>query len=65
MYRVLVEYDDGDSWDKEFEEAHDALAFYRRCADSRIVHGERATVKAQRREGEWKTVFKSEIFGLL
>ena len=63
-YRVLVEYEDGDSWDKSFYDAHEALDFYRRCADARITLMEKATVKAQRLDdGVWKTVFKSVIDG--
>ena len=62
-YRVLVEYDDGDSWDKGFEDAHEALAFYRKCVDARItVHDGGAVVKAQRLDGRgWTTVFKTKI----
>ena len=63
-YRVLVEYEDGDSWDKYFYSAHDALYFYRKCCDVRIQLIEDATVKAQRLDdGVWTTVFKSEVKG--
>lgn len=64
-YRVLVEYDDGDSWDKSFESAHEALDYYRKCCAMRRMLKDKATVSAQRLEdGGWKTVFKSEIYGL-
>ena len=64
-YRVLVEYDDGDSWDKEFDDSHEALDFYRKCSEVRRTLMEKATVSAQRRNGDgWLTVFKSESYGL-
>lgn len=64
-YRVLVEYDDGDSWDKEFDDSHEALDFYRKCSAMRRMLMEHAVVSAQRRERDgWKTVFKSESYGL-
>lgn len=63
-YRVLVEYADGDSWDKEFDGSREALDFYRKCSEVRRTLMEKATVSAQRREGDaWRTVFKSEFYG--
>ena len=63
-YRVLVEYDDGDSWDKQFRDAHEALEYYRGCSNVRMSFYDKATVKAQRLDdGEWTTVFKSTTYG--
>ena len=63
-YRVLVEYEDGDSWDKSFYSAHESLEFFKGCTAMRILLRDDATVSAQRLDdGSWTTAFKSTIKG--